>query len=164
MDVTDLKAALNIVEQDHRFVLDRMQALKEIVSGLLEPGTPETPRILGRLREIDDYFAVHFTAHMEKEEATLFVLFEEHAPDGTATVGRLRLQHEEIRRKREDFGNCLEVALQLEGNLTPTMARDLLAYGWDLWDMLDTHARLETQLLHQCVGRYLQDARPPPQG
>jgi len=156
MDVTELKAALNTVEQDHRFVLDKVQALKETVSGLLEPADGDTPRVLGRLREINDYFAVCFTAHMEEEEATLFALVERDAPDGAALVSRLRREHDEIRRKRQELGDCLEIALQLGENLTPRVLRDLLGYGWELWDMLDNHAHLETQAVQQCVTRYLR--------
>ena len=39
-----LADALNTVEQDHQLVLDRMQALKELVAALTAPGTGHPPR------------------------------------------------------------------------------------------------------------------------
>jgi hypothetical protein len=38
---------------------------------------------------------------------------------------------------------------------------DLLAHGWDLWDVLDEHARLETDAVGQCLDRFWRgDAAP----
>ena len=36
--------------------------------------------------------------------------------------------------------------------------RDLLAYGWELWELLDNHAHAETQAVHQCVAQSLAGA------
>jgi hypothetical protein len=156
MTAAELKTALDTVEQDHRLVLDKVQALKEAVYRLLEPGAVPR-RFLDRLREINEYFATHFAAHLEEEEATLFPFLERHTPDGPGLVGRLRLEHEEIRRKREDFGNCVDVALQLEDGLPGAVRRDLLTLGWDLWELLDKHAHVETRAVQECVGRYFRD-------
>jgi hypothetical protein len=79
------------------------------------------------------------------------------SPDGPELVACLRREHEELRRKREEFGNCLELAIELEGGLTKTVLRDLLGYGWDLWDLLDKHAHVETRALHQYLARSLRD-------
>jgi hypothetical protein len=155
MKASELLAALNTVEQDHRLVLHKVQALREAVECLLGPGDTDPRRFLGRLRELDGYFATHFAAHLEEEEATLFPLLERHTPGGAELVGRLRLEHEEIRRKREDFGNCVGVATDLEDGLPKAVRRDLLTLGWELWELLDAHAHVETQAVHGCVGRYL---------
>jgi hemerythrin-like domain-containing protein len=154
MNVESL-AALNTVEQDHQLVLDKMRALKETVSCLLEPGDTGPRRALDRLRDLNEYFATHFAAHLEEEEATLFPFLERCNPAGPELVARLRREHGEIRRKREEFGNCLEVASELEDDLPRQVLRDLLDYGWDLWEFLDHHAHLETQAVHQCIGRSL---------
>jgi hypothetical protein len=156
MDAAELTTALNTVEQDHRLVLDKVHALKEAVMCVLDPGDLDTHRFLGRLREMNEYFATHFAAHLEEEEATLFPLLERHTPGGAELVGRLRLEHEEIRRKREDFGNCVGVATDVEDNLPRAVRRDLITLGWELWELLDDHAHVETRAVHECVGRYLR--------
>jgi hemerythrin-like domain-containing protein len=155
MDVADFVTALNTVEQDHRLVLEKMQALKDTASCLLEPEDRNCRGALGRLREINDYFATHFAAHMAEEESTLFPFLERQHTEGSDLVARLRRDHEEIRRQREEFGNCLEFAVELEDGVTKMVLRDLLTYGHSLWELLDEHAHVETQAVHQCIGRHL---------
>jgi hemerythrin-like domain-containing protein len=156
MNRAELMTALNTVEQDHRLVLDNVETLKETVSSLLEPDWADSQQILAKLQEINAYFATQFEAHLDEEETTLFPLLEQQKPEGPELVARLRLEHEQIRSKRKDFGNCLELAVELEEGLTKMVLRDLLIYGLDLWEMLDKHAHVETQAVHQCVARYLQ--------
>jgi len=158
MNVAEFRVALKTVEQDHRLVLEKVQALKDAVSCLLEPEASDPRPVLDRLRDSDAYFATQFASHMEEEEATLFPILEQHQPDGPELVARLRREHEEIRCKREEFANCLAVAIELENGLTKMVLRDLLAYGWELWELLDSHAHVETQAVHQCLTRFLRQA------
>jgi len=156
MNAAEAMAALNTVEQDHRMVLEKMQALKDCVNCLLRPGELDAHRVLGRFRDINDYLATNFTAHLLEEEKTLLPFLEQQKPDGAELVGRLRLEHEEIRYKREEFGNCLQVALDLENNLPRAVTRDLLIDGWALWELLDKHAYVETQAVQECIARHLR--------
>jgi iron-sulfur cluster repair protein YtfE (RIC family) len=150
MNATAVRAALNTVEQDHQMVLDKVQALKETVCFLLDPDDADLRRVLTQLRDSDNYFATLFLNHMDEEEAVLFPLLAEHGAGGSELVERLRSEHTEIRRKREEFGTCLEVVSGLD-NLPRAVLRDLLTYGWELWELLDNHAHLETRALHECV-------------
>jgi iron-sulfur cluster repair protein YtfE (RIC family) len=151
MNTAEIRAALNTVEQDHRLVLNKMQALKDAVNQLLDPEDSDLEPVLHRLRDSNEFFATQFASHMAEEETTLFPLLEQLQPEGPALVARLRQEHAEIRRKREEFGNCLELAVELEEGLTTMVRRDLLAYGWELLELLDNHAHAETQAVHQCV-------------
>jgi hemerythrin-like domain-containing protein len=155
MDVAEFVTALKTVEQDHRLVLEKMQALKDTASCLLEPGDRDCRAALGRLREINDYFATQFAAHLKEEEAMLFPFLERQHTEGSALVDRLRRDHEEIRRHREEFGNCLEFGIELEDGVTKMVLRDILIYGYSLWELLDNHAHVETQAVHQCIGQHL---------
>jgi hemerythrin-like domain-containing protein len=157
MNATELTAVLNTVEQDHRLLLKKMQALKDAVSCLLEPGQAQLHRLLGRLRDSNDYFATQFEAHMDEEERALFPFLERQQPDGPALVARLRREHAEIRRLREEFGKCLAVALEVEDAPARMVLRDLLAFGWELWRLLDDHAHEEAQAVQQAAARSLQD-------
>ncbi len=160
MNTDEIMAALCTVEQDHQLVLDKMQALREAVSGLLEPNTPAR-RTLDRLQELNRYFVTQLMTHLEEEEVTLFPLLERHKPEGPKLVIRLREEHTEIRRQLDEFGNCLEIALQLE-DAPRVVLRDLLSYGWDFLESLDNHAHVETQGVHLCFARSLQgDAASP---
>jgi iron-sulfur cluster repair protein YtfE (RIC family) len=153
MNAAAIRAALNTVEQDHQLVLDKMQTLKEAVSCLLGPEDPAPRQVVERLRELNRYFSTQLACHMDEEEITLFPLVEQHTPGGPELAARLRKEHKEIRRKLQEFGDCLHVAGALEDGLPRMVARDLLTYGWQLWDVLDNHAHQETQAFRQCVTR-----------
>jgi hemerythrin-like domain-containing protein len=113
--------------------------------------------MLLQLREINNYFATEFTCHLEEEEETLFPLLEQYSPEATEVVVRLRSEHETIRRRCEEFDNGLQVALDLEDGLNKTVLRDVFIYGWRLWELLDDHAHLETQVIHRCLESSFQD-------
>lgn len=161
MNAAHFKAGLHAVEQDHQAVLDNVQALKEAVTLLLDPDAPNPPVVLGRLREVHAYFATQFEAHMEEEETTLFPLLVPYKPEGTELVARLRREHKEIRWKTKELGNCLEVAHGLEGGPPPMVLLDVLGYGWDLWELLDNHAHVESRALHECLAQSLPGLVPP---
>jgi hypothetical protein len=159
MNATELTAALDTVVQDHRLVLEKMQAFKGAVSCLLDPRNDQVPQTLSRLWESNEYFATQFEAHLEEEERALFP-FLERQPEGAALVGRLRRDHTEIRRLRDEFGKCLAVACEVEGHPPRMVLRDTMAYGWELWGLLDDHAHREAQAVHQATARCLQEVGP----
>jgi hemerythrin-like domain-containing protein len=151
MNTDEFLAAMNTVEKDHQLVLDKVQALRETVADVFDPANVDAQRVVNRFRDINNYFATQFTAHMEEEEMTLFPFLEEYKPGGRELVARLRQEHAEILRKREEFGNCVEFAAELEDGITRMVLRDLLAYGWELWEHLDRHAHTETRAVHECL-------------
>jgi hypothetical protein len=157
MNTAEFMAALNTVEQDHLLVLDKIQALKETVSFMEEAGGGATRRGLASLRALNGYFAAQFASHIAEEETTLFPVLEKYLPGGRARVARFRLDHEEILRKREELGNCVAFATELEEGLSKMVVRDLVAYGWELWDLLDKHAHEDTQAIHECIAASLAD-------
>jgi hemerythrin-like domain-containing protein len=156
MNNADLLLALNIVDEDHQLVLHKMQALKEAVSLLLEPGSATLPRALQRLRELHAFFIAKFESHMKEEETALFPQLERTVPDGTGLAARLRDEHKEIRRRCKEFGNSLAYAAQLDDDLPRAVIRDLLRFGWDFWDYLDQHAQTETHAVRKCLAKTLE--------
>jgi len=141
MNAAAFTAALNTVEQDHQLVLDKVQALKELVSRLLAPEDLDAPRVLKRLRELDAFFATQLANHMDEEETTLFPLLEQYPSEGPALTARLRREHDEIRRQLAAFNNSLGVALDLRDGLPRAVLRDLLVDGWELWELPSTRPR-----------------------
>jgi len=158
MSAAEPMAALNTVEQDHLLVLEKIQALKDCVSCLFEPEAVDLKPVLHRFREIHDFLTTRFAAHMEEEETTLFPFLEHYKEEGTDLVGRLRLEHEEIRYRSEELNNCVRVAMELEDGVPRAVLRDLLAAGWGLWELMDNHAHVETQGVHQCIARHLRES------
>src|SRR4051794_23450792 len=156
MDAATFRAALDTVEQDHHLVVDRMQALKEVMTALTSPGDVG-PQVFARLQELDRFFVTQFSTHLDEEEKTLFPLLEQFAPEGPALAARLRDEHAALRRAMEDFDNCLGVAAELQDRPPRVVLRDLLTYGWDLWDRLDQHAHAETQGIHACLRRRMKE-------
>ena len=41
--------------------------------------------------------------------------------------------------------------------LARVVLRDLVAYGWELGDLLDEHAHTETRAVHPCIARSFGD-------
>jgi hemerythrin-like domain-containing protein len=157
MGVLEVAAALTTVEQDHQLVVDRVQALQEMVAALMSPTEIDAPKVFGRLLELDNFFVTQFAIHMDEEEKTLFPLLEQFAPDGPALAERLRQEHRTLRNKLDDFSNCLAVAIELQDRPPRVVLRDLLTYAWDLWSALDKHAHAETQGIQECLERHLRD-------
>ncbi len=153
MNATEVLAALDTIEQDHRLVLERMQALKETVNCLMYQNATDIRQVLFKLREINKYFSTEFLCHSDDEDQTLFPLLEQSLPEGKSLVTRLRAEHDMIRRRCEEFDGSLQIALDLEDGLNRTVLRDVFIYGWRLWELLDDHARVETQAIQQCVER-----------
>jgi hypothetical protein len=151
MNTAELVNALNTVEEDHELVLHKVRALKEAVVGLVDPVDEAAEQAVERLRGMHAYFDTRFEAHMEEEERTLFPLLEKCLPDGPKLAARLRDEHRNIRRRRTEFGDCLEIAEDLEGGTPRMVLRDLLEYGWELWELLDNHAHAETSAVQQCL-------------
>jgi hemerythrin-like domain-containing protein len=158
MSAADIKAVFETVEQDHRLVLDKMRALKEAVDCLLRPENTDNAvrSVLGQLRESNRFFGTQFDAHLAEEERTLFPFLERGQWDGPALVTRLRNEHAEIRRLREELSKCLSVASEIEDEPPRMVLRDVVAFGWELWDALDEHAHTETQAVYQEAARFLQ--------
>jgi hypothetical protein len=156
MNADEFLLALSLVEEDHQLVLDKVRALREAVSYILDPAA-DPPGVVAQFRDAHRYFETHFESHLEEEEKGLFPLLEQQ-PGGPDVVARLRQEHAAIRRGREEFGNCLHVAAELGDGITPTVVRDLLAYGWELWELLDRHAHAETVAVRQCVRRLAPEA------
>lgn len=98
---------------------------------------------------------------MLEEETGLFPFLERYRPGGADLVARLRQEHAQIRRMRAEFSNCLALALDLDDELPRMVIRDLLTYGWDLWEVVDQHAHAETQAVHQCVTASVADSEIP---
>jgi iron-sulfur cluster repair protein YtfE (RIC family) len=151
MNAAEILAALNTVERDHEMVLKKVQALKDVVSYLLDPDHADVPDVVAKLWELDEYFAKAFPAHTVEEETTLFPLLERHAPGGPELVARLQREHQEIHLKREEFSNFVEMAIGVQDVLPRMVLRDLLADAWALWELLDQHAHKETQAVYQCL-------------
>jgi hypothetical protein len=152
MNAGAIEAALNTVEQDHRLVLEKMQALKETVGGLLDPASNAPQRVVRRLAELHRFFLTQLITHLDEEEVTLFPLLARADAEGPELAAQLRQQHTAIRCRLEEFGNCLEVAAGLE-EPPRAVLRDLFTYGWDFWELLADHANAETCAVRQCVAR-----------
>ncbi|HEX4589860.1 MAG TPA: hemerythrin domain-containing protein [Gemmataceae bacterium] len=160
MNAVTVNAVMDIIEEDHRLVLKKTQALKDAVDCLLLPGDQGLREALHRLQRLNLYFASHFAFHTEEEERVLFPFLERNGSGGVETVAGLKRQHAEIQRKREELGNCLSVADDLEGGPPRMVIADLVGYGLELWDLLDAHAREESRAVHECVRAALMPGKP----
>jgi hypothetical protein len=149
MNAAEIIDALDLVEQDHKLVYEKVGGLKKAVAGLLRHGETARTASLEQIRHLNEFFRTQFAAHMREEETTLFPVLERYVPDGPATVARLRGQHCEIQHRCDELAGCLDVARDLEGGPPTMVLRDLMAYGWELWELLDSHAGEETRAVHR---------------
>ena len=162
MNATAFAEAYTTLEEDHELVLDRVQALREIVVALMAPEGIDAPGVFARLRELDNYFSTQFATHIDEEEKTLFPLLEHFSPEGLALAKQLRQEHDELRRKLDGFTSCLTVAIELKNRPPKAVLEDLLIYTWDLWELLDKHAHAETRGVNECLKQALKAGNPMP--
>jgi hypothetical protein len=149
INLDQFMAALKVVEDDHQLVLKKVQALRNALGCLGETGGHH---VIAKLQELNDFLGPRLAGHIEEEERTLFPFLEQTFPDGRPMVARLRQDHKAILDKRQEFGNCLQLASELgDDGLTRAVVLDLIAYGLDLWELLDAHAHTETQAIRQCM-------------
>jgi hypothetical protein len=152
MNLDQFMVALKVVEDDHQLVLEKVQALRNTLHCLSETGEGQSQQVITKLQGLNDFLGTRLAAHLEEEERTLFPFLEQSFPEGGALVARLRLDHAAILEKQREFANCLEIAAELvDDGLTRVVLLDLLAFGLELWELLDAHAHTETQAIRQCL-------------
>lgn len=152
MNLDQFTAALKVVEDDHQLVLEKAQALRKVLRSLMETEDRHPHQVIAKLQDISDFLGTRLAGHLDEEETALFPFLEQSLPEGGALVARLRLDHAAILEKRQEFANCLEIAAELvDGGLTHAVLLDLLAFGLELWELLDAHAHSETQGIRQCI-------------
>jgi len=152
MNAVDFNAVLSTVEQDHQLVVQQLQVLRGAVTSLMKlPSKVKVQAVLGRLSESYRFFAERFEAHMEEEEHTLFPFLARQMPDGHRVVERLRADHEEIRSLCKQFGRSLDAAHESGDRPPRDVLRDVLTYGWELWEALDDHAHEETEEIRRAA-------------
>ncbi len=150
-----IETVLNTLEEDHQLVHTKMQLLRDTVIALLDHKPSDGPRILDRFEAIKDFFANQFASHLEEEELTLFKFLEEGSQEDAELVAVLREEHEAIVRKVDEFSGCLQVARDVQENLPIMVKRDLIDYGWELLNLIDTHAHKETTAVQEKVRKRL---------
>jgi hypothetical protein len=158
----EFNQVLSTIEQDHELVLQKIRVLRGALDRLLEPEEQEPRQILARLQEANRFFATSFADHMREEERTLFRFLEKHSPGDADVVTGLREDHAKISRMREEWGNCLHVAFELEDGPPRQVLRDLFIGGWELLEYLDQHAQAETRAVRRCLGHSFPSMSPPP--
>jgi hemerythrin-like domain-containing protein len=150
MNGNELMAAMQTVEQDHQLVLEQMQGLKDAVGHLAKP-VASARRAVDHLDQFYKFFATQFAAHMAEEEETLFTLLKKYRKDGSELVASLVQGHDEIRSRLDNLERCLRVASELEDHIPRQVLHDLFTLGWELWHVLDDHARQETAAINECM-------------
>jgi len=152
INLDQFMAALKVVEDDHQLVLEKVQALRNALCCLSEAGEQQPHQAIAILKDLSAFFGARFAKHMEEEEKNLFPFLEQTVPEGGSLVARLRLDHTAILNKRQEFADCLEIAAELmDDGLSRAVLLDLVAFGLELWELLDAHAHAETQAIRQCM-------------
>lgn len=154
MEISKLMAVMNTVEEDHRQVLDTLKELRESLETL--SGTDSPCTVLKRLHEVNAGFAARFARHASDEERTLFPFLAENLPEETELVNELEREHQEIITKFGEFQNCLDVGDELEDKVPHAILLDVLAFGWELLDLMDRHAHHETSAVQRCFSKFVQ--------
>ena len=159
MTAAEILNALNTVERDHQLVLHKIQTFKDAVTCLLDPAGTDPRPVLQRLRQGVNFFTTEFSDHCFEEEANLFPILEQQ-PGGDTLVAELRKQHVVLKDKCQELSTCLDVAGELEDHVPRAVLRDVVTYGWQLWELLDQHAHTETSAVHKCIAQTMANSMP----
>jgi hypothetical protein len=152
INLDQFMAALKVVEDDHQLVLEKVQALAKALNCLRETGERQPNQVIASLQGFNEFLGSRLASHLEEEERTLFPFLEQFCPEGGSLVARLRMDHTAILSKCREFANCLQIAAELvDDGLSRAVLLDLLAFGLELWELLDAYAHTETQAIRQCL-------------
>jgi hemerythrin-like domain-containing protein len=155
MEINELMSAMSLVETNHRLILEKLELVKESLGCLMKPEITRAP-VIQKFQDLVQAIAARFSAHLAQQEVQLFPFLLKHLPEEPDLVSDLRKEHDQIEHKMEEMSNCLKVALELEENVPHAVLWDIATYGWELWELLDSHAHRETRAVRQCFSKFLQ--------
>lgn len=109
--MTDEKRPTEILTEEHKNVLQKLEALEEVIDHL-----DKREENSGKLKELASFFNTDFWVHFAKEENALFPEIERFLPRERGPTGMMLAEHEDMRKTNAEIQPAAAEYLQDSNN------------------------------------------------
>ena len=150
--MTSEKKPTDILREEHENVLQKLDALEEIISHL-----DIKEEISTKLRELASFFNTDFWVHFAKEEEALFPEIEKFIPRESGPLGVMLMEHEELRNTNTELQPAIDVYLRDADNseANGTIQR----HGTHFIGLLRDHINKENNILFTMADMHLDQTQ-----
>lgn len=96
--MTNRKKPTDILREEHKNVLQKLDALEDVINRLHEKGA-----IAAQLKDLAFFFNSDFWTHFAKEEEGLFPELEKFIPRDAGPVGVMLMEHDDLRKTNAEI-------------------------------------------------------------
>ncbi len=150
--MTNGKKPTEILKEEHENVLQKLDALEEIISHL-----DKKDEISAKLRELASFFGTDVWVHFAKEEEALFPEIERFIPRESGPIGVMLAEHEELRNTNTEIQRGIAVYLRDSGNLEAKVMIE--RHGAHFIGLLRDHIDKENNILFVMADMHLDETQ-----
>ncbi len=146
--MTDRKKPTDILKDEHANVLQKLDALEDVINRL-----HEKEAIAARLRDLASFFNSDFWSHFAKEEEALFPELEKFIPRDVGPIGVMLMEHDDLRKTNAEFQRA--TTEYLNGASSPQTPTTIQRYGTHFIMVLRGHIDKENNILFMMADMHL---------
>lgn len=150
--MTGQKKPTDILKEEHQSVLQKLDALEEVISHL-----DRKEEISSKLGELTAFFKTNFWIHFTKEEAALFPEFDNFMPHGAGPLAVMIEEHEVLRKTNAVMQEAVAQYLNLADNVETR--RTITESGMHFINFLRNHISKEENILFTMTDMHLDQTQ-----
>ena len=150
--MTGGKKPTEILKEEHQNVLQKLDALEEVISHL-----DKKEEILPKLNELTSFFKTDFWIHFTKEEEALFPEIERFIPREGGPIGMMLIEHEDLRNTNKEFQRAADE--YLGDSDSAEIKRMIQEYGNHFIGALRQHIDKENNILFMMADMHLDQTQ-----
>ena len=150
--MTNGKKPTELLKEEHQNVLQRLDALEEIIGHL-----DKKEGISPKLKELASFFETDFWVHFTKEEEALFPEIERFIPREGGPTEMMLVEHEDLRNTNKEFQRAVDEYL---GDSDSLEAKGLIQrHGTNFIGVLRDHINKEDSILFMMADMHLDQTQ-----
>ncbi len=150
--MTGQKKPTEILKEEHQHVLQKLDALAEVISHL-----DKKEAISPKLKELASFFETDFWVHFTKEEEALFPEIERFIPREGGPTGMMLIEHEDLRNTNTEIQAAIEVYFRDADDLE---AKGIIQeHGTHFIGLLRNHIDKEDNILFMMADMHLDQTQ-----
>ena len=150
--MTGQKKPTAMLKEEHQNVLQKLDALKEVISRLDKKET-----ISAKLAELASFFKTDFWVHFAKEEEALFPEMEKFIPRDAGPIGVMLMEHEDLRNTNAQLQPAVEEYLR--GSNDARAKGMIQRHGAYFIELLRNHIAKENDILFMIADMHLDQTQ-----
>ncbi len=150
--MTGQKKPTEILREEHEQVLQKLEALEEVISHL-----DRKEAISAKLEDLASFFKTDFWVHFTKEEEALFPEIEKFIPRDGGPIGMMLIEHEDLRNTNKEFQRAVDE--YLGDSDSAEIKRMIQEYGSHFIGVLRQHIDKEDNILFMMADMHLDQTQ-----